>query len=97
MRLSDKVYNELKSDDIFLAKYKPNVLIVESDIASKYGVSKVTVGEALHRLCGEGHLTSYPRSGYMVTVLTPLGDEAAQPDADCRRIPGDGNSLRGGG
>jgi DNA-binding GntR family transcriptional regulator len=70
MRLSDKVYSELKTD-IFLAKYKPNVLIVEGDIAKKYGVSKVTAGEALHRLCSEGHLTSYPRSGYMVTMLTP--------------------------
>ncbi|MBN1777525.1 MAG: GntR family transcriptional regulator [Clostridiales bacterium] len=70
MRLSDKVYKQLK-DDVFLAKYKPNVLIVEGDIARKYGVSKVTAGEALHRLCNEGHLTSYPRSGYMVTMLTP--------------------------
>lgn len=70
MRLSDKVYSDLKKD-VFLAKYKPNELIVESDIARKYGVSKVTAGEALHRLCGEGHLTSYPRSGYMVTMLTP--------------------------
>jgi DNA-binding GntR family transcriptional regulator len=70
MRLSDKVYSELKTD-IFLAKYKPNELIVEGDIAKKYGVSKVTAGEALHRLCSEGHLTSYPRSGYMVTMLTP--------------------------
>ncbi|HPJ01556.1 MAG TPA: GntR family transcriptional regulator [Candidatus Limiplasma sp.] len=70
MRLSDKVYSALKND-VFLAKYKPNVLIVEGDIAKKYGVSKVTAGEALHRLCSEGHLTSYPRSGYMVTLLTP--------------------------
>jgi DNA-binding GntR family transcriptional regulator len=70
MRLSDKVYHELKND-VFLARYKPNMLIVESDIAEKYGVSKVTAGEALHRLCGDGHLTSYPRSGYMVTMLTP--------------------------
>lgn len=64
------MYSELKTD-IFLAKYKPNVLIVEGDIAKKYGISKVTAGEALHRLCSEGHLTSYPRSGYMVTMLTP--------------------------
>ena len=70
MRLSDKVYSDLKKD-VFLAKYKPNELIVEGDIAKKYGVSKVTAGEALHRLCSEGHLTSYPRSGYMVTMLTP--------------------------
>ena len=70
MKLIDEVYKQLKQD-IFDAHYKPNELIVERDITEKYGVSKVTAGEALHRLCAEGHLTSYPRSGYMVTALTP--------------------------
>lgn len=70
MKLIDKVYSQMKAD-VFRAMYKPNELIVERDIAEKYGVSKVTAGEVLHRLCNEGHLTSYPRSGYMVTMLTP--------------------------
>ncbi len=71
MKLIDSVYKQLK-EEVFMAKYKPNELIVERDIAKKYEVSKVTAGEVLHRLCAEGHLTSYPRSGYMVTMLTPL-------------------------
>jgi DNA-binding GntR family transcriptional regulator len=71
LKLIDSVYEKLK-EEVFMAKYKPNELIKERDIAEKYGVSKVTAGEVLHRLCGEGHLTSYPRSGYMVTTLTPL-------------------------
>ena len=75
MKQIENVYHQLKAD-IFQAKYKPNELIVERDIAEKYGVSKVTAGEALHRLCAEGHLTSYPRSGYMVNMLTPT--EAVQ-------------------
>ena len=70
MKLIDNVYSQMKAD-VFQAKYKPNELIVERDIAAKYGISKVTAGEVLHRLCNEGHLTSYPRSGYMVTMLTP--------------------------
>lgn len=70
MKLIDKVYSQLKQD-VYLAKYKPNELITERQIVEKYGVSKVTAGEALHRLCSEGHLTAYPRSGYMVTSLTP--------------------------
>lgn len=70
MRLTDTVYRKLR-EEIFNAKYKPNVLITERQIAEKYGVSKLTAGEVLHRLCSEGHLTSYPRSGYMVTTLTP--------------------------
>jgi DNA-binding GntR family transcriptional regulator len=70
MKLIDKVYGQMKAD-VFAAMYKPNVLIVERDIAEKYEISKVTAGEVLHRLCSEGHLTSYPRSGYMVTMVTP--------------------------
>lgn len=70
MKLTDTTYRKLR-DEIFNARYKPNELITERQIADKYGVSKLTAGEVLHRLCSEGHLTSYPRSGYMVTTLTP--------------------------
>ena len=70
MKLTESTYLALR-DDIFNARYKPNELITERQIAEKYGVSKLTAGEVLHRLCFEGHLTSYPRSGYMVTTLTP--------------------------
>lgn len=70
MKLTDSIYIKLR-DEIFNAHYKPNVMITERQIAEKYGVSKLTAGEVLHRLCSEGHLTSYPRSGYMVTQLTP--------------------------
>lgn len=69
MKLTDKIYLSMR-DDIFNAKYRPNELITERQIAEKYEISKLTAGEVLHRLCGEGHLTSYPRSGYMVTNLT---------------------------
>ena len=69
MKLVTSAYNQIKQD-VFQAKYKPNELITEKQIMEKYGISKVTSGEALHRLCSEGHLTNYPRSGYMVTVLT---------------------------
>ena len=71
MKLTDSVYEQLR-DDIFNARYKPNELITERQIAEKYNISKLTAGEVLQRLCTAGHLTSYPRSGYMVTVLTPL-------------------------
>ena len=70
MKLTDSIYMQLR-DEIFNAKYKPNELITERQIAEKYCTSKLTAGEVLQRLCSEGHLTSYPRTGYMVTVLTP--------------------------
>lgn len=69
MQLTDKVYNSLKQD-VFNAKYKPNTLIKEKEIAEKYNVSRLTAREALHRLCAEGHLISYPRSGYMISILS---------------------------
>ncbi len=69
-RVSERVYRLLR-EDIFEARHDPNELIVERDVAAKYGVSKVTASEALHRLCCEGHLTSHPRSGYTVTLLSP--------------------------
>lgn len=69
-RLADRVYKSLR-DELFSARYEPNQLIVERDVAAKYGVSEATASEALHRLCSEGHLTSHPRSGYTVTLLTP--------------------------
>ncbi len=71
MHRIDEVYDDLR-ERIFEAQFKPNEMITEREISEHYGVSKVTAGEALHRLCHEGHLTAYPRTGYMVTALTPL-------------------------
>ena len=52
MKLTDSTYRKLR-DEIFDAKYKPNELITERQIAEKYGVSKLTACEVLHRLCAE--------------------------------------------
>ena len=70
MQRIDEVYESLK-ERVFQAEFKPNEMITEREICERYGVSHVTAGEALHRLCHEGHLTAYPRTGYMVTALTP--------------------------
>ena len=70
MKRIDDVYDDLK-ERIFQAEFKPNQMITERMICSDYEVSRVTAGEALHRLCHEGHLVSYPRTGYKVRTLTP--------------------------
>ena len=70
MKRIDDVYDDLK-ERIFQAEFKPNQMITERMICSDYEVSRITAGEALHRLCHEGHLVSYPRTGYMVKALTP--------------------------
>ncbi len=71
MQRIDQVYEDLR-ERVFQAEFKPNEMITERAISEHYGVSRVTAGEALHRLCHEGHLTAYPRTGYMVTALSPL-------------------------
>jgi len=69
MQLVDLVYQSVR-DGIFSSLYLPGTFIVEQEIAQKYNVSKGTAREALHRLCMEGHLKTFPRKGYLVTLLT---------------------------
>lgn len=69
MTLAQKVYESIQ-EDILLGRYRMNEFLVEAEIAGKYGVSKGTASEALHRLCLEGQLTSYPRKGYLLTIVT---------------------------
>ena len=64
----ERVYTGIKLA-IANGKYDINEFIIEQEIADQYGVSKGTAGEALHRLCMEGDLTSFPRKGYLITVL----------------------------
>lgn len=71
----DEAYFRIR-EDVYDARFKPNELIVEKDVAQAYGLSKATASEVLHRLCAEGDLTCYPRSGYMVRTLS--GQEQEQ-------------------
>jgi len=69
--LSDKVYKAIK-EDINNFKLSPDEFIVERVMAKRYGVSKAPVREALHRLCREGRLISYPRKGYLIVSLSEV-------------------------
>lgn len=68
-KLSTKIVNEIRMD-IIHGKYHPRELLSESDMAKKYGVSKAPVKEAMHTLCDQGYLISYPRRGYMLNFYT---------------------------
>jgi DNA-binding GntR family transcriptional regulator len=68
---TDKVYNGIKRD-IANGFVDLNEFIVEQAVADRYGVSKGTAGEALHRLCMGGDLISYPRKGYLVKVYNDI-------------------------
>jgi len=67
--LVDKIYTELKSK-ILLNEYPQGLLIIESDIANFYGVSKTPAREALSRLNVEGFVDVLPHKGYLVSYIT---------------------------
>lgn len=67
--LSEKVYKAIK-DDINNFRLNSDEFLVEQAMAERYGVSKAPVREALHRLCREGRLISYPRKGYLIVSLS---------------------------
>lgn len=63
--LANQIYIELR-EQILDGTIISNDIINEKSLALKYNVSKTPIREALHRLCQEGYLKSYPRKGYMV-------------------------------
>lgn len=67
--LTEKVYNAIR-DDINNIRLSAGEFLVENEMAKRYGVSKAPVREALHRLCREGRLISYPRKGYLIVALS---------------------------
>lgn len=67
-KLGDKIYKSLR-DDIFAGRIGSRDVLTESLLAQKYGVSKAPVRDALHSLCHEGYLVSYPRKGYMLNDM----------------------------
>lgn len=67
--VSDRVYREMK-EQIITNSIPPGSILVEAELAHRYGCSKTPVREALLRLRHEGYLASIPRRGYIVTALT---------------------------
>lgn len=68
-KLSTKIYESIKID-IVEGTLTPRSFLSESEVAKKFNVSKAPVRDALHLLCEQGYLISYPRKGYMVNVYT---------------------------
>ena len=65
--LATQAYNQLR-EDIRSRHIRPGDTIVEKDVCKRYGVSKATAGEVLHRLTEEGIMRSFPRKGYQLNV-----------------------------
>jgi DNA-binding GntR family transcriptional regulator len=67
--LSEKVYRKLR-DAINDGHFKPHGHLVQNDLASKLGVSRTPVREALFRLSHEGLVRSMGGRGFVVEDIT---------------------------
>jgi len=64
-----RIYLELRKEILTLS-LSPKVLLVESALAERFGVSKAPVREALAILQRDGLVEALPRKGYLVTPMT---------------------------
>ena len=70
LSLTDRLYYKIR-DDILSWEINPGTLLVETQLAKEYKVSKTPVQEALGLLSQEGLVEVIPRVGYRVTLMTP--------------------------
>ncbi len=68
-KLSTKVYEGIRKD-IISGAIGPKTFLNEGEVGAKFGVSRAPVRDALHLLCEQGYLISFPRKGYMVNTYT---------------------------
>ncbi len=66
--LTDQVQTRLR-EEILSAKWRPGDLLLEAELAARYGVSKTPVREALRLLAEQGWILTIPRKGYLVRPL----------------------------
>ena len=69
MTIARKIYSDLRQE-IIEGRMRPGHMMGEQTLADQYSSSKMPVREALHQLCQEGYLISYPRRGYVVSNIT---------------------------
>lgn len=67
--LSNLVYRDLK-DKILKKQLLPGDKLIEIEIASKLGVSRTPVREALKKLEEDGLVTSFPRKSFIVSKIS---------------------------
>ncbi|MDX6256438.1 MAG: hypothetical protein QOJ11_2772 [Frankiales bacterium] len=66
--LTEQVYDRLK-EDILRARREPGELVIEADLAHRYGVSKTPVREALRLLAQDNWVVVLPRKGYLIRPM----------------------------
>jgi DNA-binding GntR family transcriptional regulator len=66
--LSEQAYTTLKRD-IISCRLRPGQIVVESELAAQYGMSKTPIREALNLLRKEGFVQILPRRGTLVKPI----------------------------
>jgi DNA-binding GntR family transcriptional regulator len=67
--LSEAAYHSIKQQ-VLSCELAPGSEVTERELASRFGVGKASLREALIRLRHEGLVDSIPRSGYRITPVT---------------------------
>ncbi len=70
VKKSKQAYDALL-EELTTWRFQPGDILVEEELAQKFGTSRTPVREALRTLVAEGFLRVMPRSGYLVLPLTP--------------------------
>lgn len=66
---AQQVYRSIRQD-ILTTEIRPGALVLEAELADRYGVSKTPVREALQTLAAEDLVIAIPRRGYLVTSMS---------------------------
>ena len=68
-QLSNKIYRQLRTE-ILSRVIDERTILTENEISQKFSVSKAPVRDALHLLCAQGYLISFPRKGYLIRTYS---------------------------
>lgn len=82
LSLTEQVFNALKGE-ILRSQIRPGSVVIEGDLAERFGVSKTPIREALRLLVQDGWIEVMPRRGYLVR---PIGLDDLREVYELRRI-----------
>ncbi|MFO7858869.1 MAG: winged helix-turn-helix domain-containing protein, partial [Ectothiorhodospiraceae bacterium] len=66
-KAGDRIYETIKSE--LYIELAPGDRLTEQSVSRRFGVSRIPVREALHRLVQEGYLHAHRRAGYTVREI----------------------------
>src|ERR1700749_2269328 len=89
-RLSERLRESIE-EEIATGKLLPGSHLDEAELATRFGVSRTPIREALSLLLGEGLVENRPRRGTVVAQITPhrlieMFEVMAELEAMCARL-----------